>query len=125
MLEKNIETEILTYLNAQNGVFAFKVQTAGFFDTKRKIFRKNLSRFIIPGTSDIIGVYHGRFFAFEVKTPTTIRRFNNHPTEADQKQIHFLQLVRDHGGIAACVSSVEDVMQILQVSISTKTPISR
>lgn len=113
LLEKDIENIILTWLNQQCGVFAFKVKTTGFFDTKRKVFRKNLSKFIIPGTSDILGVVKdGRMLALEVKTPLTIRRFNNCPTDADKRQQRFIDQVTAYGGIAGCVSSLQDVQVI-------------
>jgi hypothetical protein len=53
------------------------------------------------GSSDLIGLLgpHGRFVALEVKTPDG--RVTEH-------QARFLARVRQHGGIAAVVRSVDD-----------------
>lgn len=115
--EKDIENDILVWLNLQPNVFAFKVNTGGFYDTKRKVFRKNLSKFIMQGTADILGSVHGRFLALEVKTPTTIRRFLNYPTEADKRQQLFLNAIKQTGGIAQVVCSLDDVMRLLQTKV--------
>lgn len=114
MKEKNIENAILSWLNFQSGIFAFKVQTGGFFDTKRGIFRKSSSPFLIPGTADIVGLAHGHFFALEVKTPLTIKRFLNYPTDADKRQKDFLEKVRRAGGIGECVCSVDEVIELFK-----------
>lgn len=112
--EKDIENIILVWLNAQPETFAFKIATTGFFDTKRNVFRKNLSRFIIPGTSDILGVSHHRMIAIEVKTPITMRRFLNYPTERDLMQKIFLDKINRLGGVAKCVCSLEEVKQLIK-----------
>ncbi len=69
--EKEIENSILQYLNFQIGCFAFKVNTMGVFDQRLGKYRRT-SKFIIPGTPDILASYNikgvGVFLCFEVKS---------------------------------------------------------
>lgn len=112
--EKEIEEQILSWLNLQPGVFAFKVATGGWFDTKRGVFRKNSSKFLLKGTSDIIGMIHGKFMAIEVKSETGMKRFLRYPGKHELDQILFLRRVTDRGGLAICVCSLEEVMTALR-----------
>lgn len=111
MTEKQIETQILAWLNYQKQTFAFKINTVGIFDPVKKVFRKNHNRFLMKGTSDILGVCQGRFFAIEVKTPSTIKRFTQHPTLSDLRQQTFLSQVMGSGGAGICVSSLDEVIE--------------
>lgn len=52
------------------------------------------------GSSDIIGIYNGRFLAVEVKKP------NKKPTK---RQLTFIDTVNAHGGIAFYVTKKEDI----------------
>lgn len=61
------------------------------------------------GTSDILGVYHGKFIAIEVKLPKTIKNV----TEAQKM---FLQCIRDHGGIAGVATTPEDALALLNTT---------
>jgi penicillin-binding protein-related factor A (putative recombinase) len=103
--ERFVEDAVLQYLNALPGCFAFKVKTGGYFDPKRKAFRKDASRWLIPGTADIIGVYDGRFFAMEVK------RSRGGIVSEEQKA--FIEKVELKGGKAGVVRSVEDAQKII------------
>lgn len=60
------------------------------------------------GSSDLIGIYKGRFLAMEVKQP------KKHPTP---EQKNFLRVVQEVGGIAGVVRSAEDVKKLLTNSI--------
>lgn len=98
--EKHIENDILIWLNAQPGCFAFKVQTAGWYDQRLGRIRKNLSKFIIPGTSDILCCYQGMFISMEVKSEKGVQ---------SDHQIHFEKLVKTKGkGPYFVVRSIED-----------------
>lgn len=70
--EKEIENSVLEYLRYQVGVFAFKVNTMGVYDQRGGFYRK-LSKFILPGTPDIIACVSvkgvGVFLCFECKAP--------------------------------------------------------
>lgn len=115
--EKDIENEILTYLNFKIGAFAFKINTGGFFDTKRKVFRKNTSRFLLPGTPDIICMYNYEelpiLILFEVKSETGRQ-------SADQKS--FEQTINDFGGFYFLVRSVTSVeVALTQVRVRLMT----
>ncbi len=69
---------------------------------------KGRSRFIrfasMPGLSDIIGCYRGRFLAVECKMP------GNKPTD---QQRGFLDAVQQAGGLAAVVYEVAEVAELL------------
>lgn len=118
--EKDIETAILTWLNYQPNVFAFKVNTAGFFDTKRKVFRKNTSPFLLRGTSDILctASFYGIpiCICLEVKTAKGVQSEN---------QVHFQSLVESKAnGFYFVVRSIKDVEQaLLKVSQSVSLKI--
>jgi penicillin-binding protein-related factor A (putative recombinase) len=114
MTEKQIETQILGWINHQTNCFAFKVNTVGVYDSKKGVYRRNLNPFVMRGTADIIGICRGIFLAIEVKTPTTIKRFRNNPTQADRLQQLFLMRVEQKGGIAACVCSLDEVIELLK-----------
>lgn len=58
------------------------------------------------GVADILGVYHGVFFALEVKRPGKLRTLT-------VNQDRFLARVRRHGGKATVVSSVDDAMNFV------------
>lgn len=97
--EADIENQILTVLSLK-GIFVWKNQTAGYFDKKRRIFRKPKSRFQIKGTSDVLGVYKGRLIAIEVKTDKG---------RLSPEQKTFLDRINNEGGIAAVCRSVEEL----------------
>lgn len=105
MKEKELETSILDYLNTLPGVFAFKVQTTGIYDPVRHIMRTIKNKHLHKGTSDIIGVKEGKFFAIEVKLPKKI------PTD-DQKV--FLAKVNEVNGTGIYVNSYAEVVQFIK-----------
>jgi penicillin-binding protein-related factor A (putative recombinase) len=111
--EKEIENSILTWLNFQQGIFAFKVNTMGVYDFKKQTYRKT-SKFVLPGTSDIIGSAFGKIIAFEVKTSDALIRFLNNPTPHDMNQRAFLQKIMQTGGIAGVVCSLDQVIALIQ-----------
>jgi penicillin-binding protein-related factor A (putative recombinase) len=99
--EADIEKAILQYLEFIPGMYAWKNPSAGFFDAKRGKFRKHVSKYAINGTSDILGIWDGRFIAIEVKRP------ENKERPLDQKL--FIDQINRRGGIAFFATSVEDV----------------
>jgi len=58
----------------------------------------------LPGISDILGIYDGKFMAIEVKAPGA------HATTAQEA---FLSSVKDQGGIAFVAWDVDDVVREL------------
>lgn len=109
--EKEIENEILTWLNLQPNCFAFKINTMGVYDPNKKVFRKNKNRFIPIGCSDILGLYKSKFIAIEVKTPKTYSSLVKHPLKP---QNIFLQRVISMGGIAFPTYSLEHTIEKLK-----------
>jgi hypothetical protein len=97
--EKPIENQILTWLRLK-GVFAWKNQSTGIFDPRKGIFRKSNNPFHINGVSDILGVWHGRPLAIEVKSETG---------RVSDAQKEFITRFREAGGIAFIARSIEDV----------------
>ena len=98
MAEKHLETEILDYLATIKGVFAFKINTTGIYDPKRKVFRKNSNPHCHNGTADILGTCNGVFFAIEVKWGRN---------KASDNQKIFLKRVESAGGKAIVVNSFD------------------
>ncbi len=58
-----------------------------------------------PGGSDLIGIYNGRFCAFEVKTEKG---------KASDSQLNFISAIIKNGGIAGVVRSAEDALKLLR-----------
>lgn len=55
---------------------------------------------LCTGSSDLIGIFQGRFLAIEIKRP------NEKPTEAQE---NFMTVVNNNGGIAFVARSADDV----------------
>jgi penicillin-binding protein-related factor A (putative recombinase) len=104
--EKEIETSILQYLEHLPGCFAWKSNTVGVFDPAKRVYRKSKNKFAINGVSDILGIYHGRFLAIEVKRPSN--------KERPEHQVQFIQNILKQGGIAFFATSVEEVKEKLR-----------
>jgi penicillin-binding protein-related factor A (putative recombinase) len=122
MTEKQIESQILEWLNLQPGVFAFKVNTTGLWDAKRKIFRTIKNPYIHKGTSDIIGIKNGKFFAIEVKTIKELNRIKNKMLKGPQcpinqhteLQYNFLNAIKIRHGHSCFSSSLDDVIEFIK-----------
>lgn len=63
--------------------------------------------FQVSGIPDIIGCYRGRFCGLEVKRPRVGR-----PTKL---QLFVLEAIRQAGGLAEIVTSVDEVRRVLEV----------
>jgi penicillin-binding protein-related factor A (putative recombinase) len=97
--EKTIENQILTWLFYKK-IFAWKNQSVGVFDPKKKIYRKPKSIFHINGVSDIIGIYKGKALFIEVKSAKGRLR---------PDQIKFMAQAKQEGAICIVARSIEDV----------------
>lgn len=95
--EAEIENEILVFLSKIKGGYFWKNTSGGFFDGAA--FRRHSSPFAIRGTSDIIGLFAGRFVALEVKDAKG---------KATKEQLAFIEKVRSRGGVGAVVRSIAD-----------------
>lgn len=98
-LEKEIELEILEFLRWL-GIKCWKNVSGGYFDAKRKMFRKQVNPYAINGVSDILGIVLGKFLAIEVKSKKG---------RATDDQKRFLLEMSTCGAIAFIARSVEDV----------------
>jgi hypothetical protein len=99
MTEKELENKILGYL-VNRGIFCFKVETQGTFDSRFGAYRKG-SVYHIRGVSDICGILNdGRFLAIEVKTPTG---------RVSPEQTFFINKINKKGGLAFIARNIEDV----------------
>lgn len=103
--EKMIENSILSFLKI-NGIFCWKNQSVGIFDSKKQVFRLNRNQHHINGVSDILGILpvSGRFLAIEVKTNTG--RLTDH-------QKSFLDEIQRSGGISGVCRSIKDAQLLL------------
>jgi len=102
-LEKQIEKSILQYLNTILGAFAWKNQTTGIFDPKKKVFRSNKNS--IKGVSDIICIYRKQVIFIEVKSKTG--RLSEH-------QKIFINRCNSLGVRAFVARSIQDVVEQLK-----------
>jgi hypothetical protein len=102
--EKDIEQEILLWLNYQRGCFAWKNKSMGTFNAKRGIYLRPTHRFSEKGSSDILGVWQGYMLCIEVKSAKG--RLMPH-------QEVFLDRMNELGAIAFVARSLEDVKAYL------------
>lgn len=103
-LERVIELEILHWLKNQ-GIFAWKCTSNGFFDTKRKCFRKQVNPFAINGQTDIMGVLaNGRILCIEVKSKRG---------KVSDEQLFFINRINEKGGLAFVARSLDQVKEKL------------
>lgn len=89
MREKAIENKIKQYLKTVEDLYFFK-EHGGLYGT--------------AGVPDIICCYKGRFIALEVKAP------DGKPTALQEATIN---RIREAGGVAEVVRSVEEVKEII------------
>jgi penicillin-binding protein-related factor A (putative recombinase) len=104
MTEKEIENEILMFLNLLPGCKAWKNQSVGIFDPVKGIYRKNRSRWTAKGTSDILGIYKGKMLCLEVKSASG---------RASPEQKQFIEEMNELGAIAGIVRSWQDAERLL------------
>lgn len=90
MLEKDIQRQILRWLNSQRGIYAFKVAQGMYSQI---------------GISDIIACVNGKFVAFEIKRPGA---------KATKLQKYFLYRINECGGHGYIVYSLDEVKEIVR-----------
>jgi|SRR5579872_2540524 len=96
--EHQIQQAILQYLKVR-GIFAWRNNTIGVWDSKLGIYRKNTT---IKGVSDILGILPtGRFLAIEVKRKGGI---------VSDEQLEFNYTINKNGGLAFVAYSIDDVI---------------
>jgi len=125
--ESTIENGILNYLNLQKGSFFWKNPSSGYFNGKNMV--KHKSKYAIRGVADILGIYLGKFIAFEVKSEIEFKFYEKHgdrlktcpfiycrskKEENLWRQIHFIENLNAKGGIGNIVCSIDQVKKILQ-----------
>ncbi len=104
MPERDLCNAIVEFLNYQ-GAWVWRTNSGmvrAEYQGKTRMIRMNRA-----GTSDILGLYKGHFVAFEVKLPKTRKNVT-------QAQNEFIERIRQHGGIAAVVTSPEEALAELQ-----------
>jgi Holliday junction resolvase len=79
----------------------------GTFDQKLGVYRKQGGAFSEKGSSDILGIWRGRFLALEVKS----RRGTLRP-----EQKLFIEEMQRLGAIAGVVRSLQDAIDLLESS---------
>ena len=106
MLEKDIEKQILEFLEAV-GWLAWKNPTVGVWDAKKQSYRMPKSRFQIRGVSDIIAIREGKVMFLEVKTAKG--RQTKH-------QKMFQKRIEENGGHYFVVRSVDDTREAIHIT---------
>ena len=97
--EAQIQQEVRVAAS-QMGAIVWRNNTGALKDRNGRIVKYGLC----VGSSDLIGIYKGRFLALELK------RKGKNPTP---KQQNFIDVVNKAGGIAGVVRSVEDLKYLL------------
>jgi len=90
MLEKDMQAQIMRWLRAQHGFFAWKAHSGG--------------RYSEPGIPDIMCVAFGRVFAFEVK---------GEKGKATPLQCETIRKLNAAGACAGVVRSLDDVKAMM------------
>lgn len=103
--EKQIENAILQFLNYQPGVFAFKINTMGVYDQKIGGYRR-LSKWILPGTPDILACVDGRLLAIECKSAKG--------KQTAHQKIFESRLISKSNGLYFVVRSIQDAQDALR-----------
>lgn len=123
--EKEIENMILEFLERAPGCLFYKNNNVGVYDTQKGIFRKNNSRFIPDGASDLYGSFYSISAYIEVKTPKEYAYImKNYASLRDyfgdckkksryRDQIFFLESNQSMGNIAFFAESIERVKEEL------------
>ena len=104
--ENSITNAILTYLNCQPNTFAWRNNTTGIYDSRKKCYRARTGKYNIKGVADILGITNdGRFIAIEVKRPGG---------RASREQQYYLSRIKALGGIAGIATSVIEAKELLE-----------
>jgi len=112
--EKQIQKAIIEALNYHN-CWCWR-QNAGMLKLKDGQGRTRVVRVGIKGISDIIGIQRGtgRLIAIEVKTPKRKNKVTFY-------QRHFLDLIREYGGISGVACSPKEALEIINENSKNKT----
>jgi len=127
MTEKQIENQILHYLNYLPKCTAEKVNNIGVYDPKKQTYRTFKNKYCMRGVSDISGTFRGKSLRIEVKTPDEYKYIMKHYDELSsgiftknvKKKQHFNDQIRylnrhsKAGAIAFFASSVDQVKEEL------------
>ena len=104
--ENIITNAILTYLNCRPHTFAWRNNTTGIYDSRKKCYRSRTGKYNIRGVADILGITNeGRFIAIEVKRP------GGRPS---REQHDYLSRINALGGIAGIAPSVQDAKKLME-----------
>ena len=101
--ETEIERMVLDFLSYKR-LFVWKNPSAGFFDTKKKIFRRHSSPFAINGTPDVFAMKRrkdGSALVIAIEVKTRLGRLSD-------AQIEFRKQYEAKGGLYFVVRSLED-----------------
>lgn len=101
--ESQIQEQILDWLSFQTNCMTWRNNNVGIYDPKTKGFRR-MPKYCRRGVSDILGIWHGKPLAIEVKSKTG---------KLSDAQKSFLDDFKAHGGITIVARSIEDVCAVL------------
>lgn len=105
--EKDIQKSILDFLRLK-GIYCWKQHNTGIYQVKTGSYIPSGKR----GVADILGILPtGRFLAIEVKRPGGV---------LGDYQIEFLASIRNNGGLGVCVSSLDEVINLINDTLRKK-----
>ena len=88
---------------------AWRVNNMGVPDHSVRGGWRKQTGYNMPGMSDILGIFNGKFLAIEVKSPQRIKRVS-------ETQQDFIDKVIEEGGIAFVAGSWEDVVNNIELA---------
>lgn len=103
--ETQIELQVCHLLRAKN-IFFWKQPSRGYWDAKRKVFRRDVNPFVGRGVPDIIFLIDGHFCSFEIKSEKGVQ-------SEDQKT--FETRCKAAGAFYFLIRSVEEAESVLKL----------
>ena len=103
--EARIQHDIRLAAEQISGLTLWRNNVGALEDVNGRLVRYGL----VPGSSDLIGIYRGRFVAVEIKRPGG----RTNPKRAKLQRL-FRELVRASGGYAIVVSSVDEFLRLMK-----------
>ena len=129
--EESLTESICSFLNYKcKGAQINRIIPSGYFRDGK--MRRHRSENVKKGVSDILMMYAGTFYAFEIKTPRELKYVlkywdkikAGHYLSLNKKQRHikaqidYLSGIRNNGGKGGFVCSFEQVREIIDGSFS-------
>jgi len=107
--EKMLENSIMEYLQARPDTTAWKQENIGTYDPRKKTYRKR-GKYQMEGVADVMGFYRA-----EVRIYQLFIEIKQPGASLSDAQVAFLWMCYQHGALAMCVTSVDELRENLLI----------